>query len=143
MGSDAGKGLSGACAELDLTQATARHSHGEFTPVQKLSKTKVPQAAVSALQKVKRKKPLVKKTGAAVKLVRGDQRCVSLAAKIKNQLRRQNKLGRLKVPSATHHVDPRSALWLANRPGMVEALRALSVYRQAMQDTVPQKLFLA
>ena len=46
-------------------------------------------------------------------------------------------MGRKRVKVSTQHVDPLSTQWLSNNPGLLNAVRAVTSYRTALQDRVP------
>ena len=89
------------------------------------------------------RKKMLQNSGSYTKVVGGGQRCESIASKIKRSLRRENKMGRKRVKVSTQHVDSLATFWLSNKPGLLNAVKAVASYRKALQDKVPpQTAFL-
>ena len=105
LGSDASKGIKAARKKLNVEAVTARHSLSEYTPLNSVSKEKMPKQALKGIGGT-----AAKVTPKKVTLVGGDQVAESHTANLKKQLRRGNKLSGL--PLSTAHVDGLSALYI-------------------------------
>ena len=129
LGSDASKGLKGARKKLNLEAVTARHSLSEYTPVQSLKKSKVSTTALKAIG------CKAAQTGRhKVTMVGGDQVAESHTALLKQQLRRNNKLGGLSLKTA--HVDGLSALYIHKNLGLEATMMAFAQFIAHMTDKV-------
>ena len=67
----------------------------------------------------------------------GDQKCENVASKLKEQLRRTNKLGKSGAKKGGATRDGLSACWLKENPGLMSVVERLATYRVAVQDKIP------
>ena len=132
MASDSGQGLKQTWRALGLQQALAKHGQREFTPVVSLPKKHVPASMLKKMWK-----DSVKVSARKVKLVGGDQTCENMASKLKEQLRRTNKLGRSGATKGGATRDGMSAWWLKENPGLKSVAQCFATYRVAVQDKIP------
>eukprot|EP00438_Fugacium_kawagutii_P005890 Skav214425 [mRNA] locus=scaffold586:297996:298361:+ [translate_table: standard] len=89
----------------------------------------MPSLALASLSA--KKKPCAKFTpgGRKVQLVGGDNRAEALVSSVKQSLRRTNLLGRSHPISM--HVDMLYTRFVSQKPGLLQVLRALRMYREA------------
>ena len=116
-----------------FTSIARLENHGQNPPGP--GKARAEQAYSSMLKKMW--KDCVKVSPHKVKRAGGDQKCENVASKLKEQLRRTNKLGTSGSKKGGATRDGLPACWLTENPGLKSVVERLATYRVAVQDKIP------
>ena len=138
VGSDASKGLKGACQELEVKPLPATHSHSEYTPALKISKKLVLKAALQAMR-ASSMGTVPMHLGEGGDHQNGCRRPRHRVIGVQNpkKLAPHGQAWPLRrAATPLEHVDSLAALFCSETPGLDAFLMAVALHRKHMQDAV-------